>query len=231
MSRRPPVYGLDIETDTTVDGLDPRVARILTVAVATAAGNEVFSGDEATLLERADRRLSQLPSGVIATWNGSAFDLPFLADRAARCGVGLGLRLEFDDTIHRRGTPLPGHPGSYRAGWYTHRHVDAYRVYRGDVGPMLRVSCSLKSIARLVGLRAIEVDRSRIHELEHDVLHAYAANDAGLTMVLTERRWASAARHVDRLAPLPLPVGRGPLAVPVSPARPSATRPAAAQLA
>jgi DNA polymerase elongation subunit (family B) len=229
VTRRPPLYGLDIETDTTVDGLDPHVARILTVAIATAAGNEVFSGDEAALLERVDMRLAQLPPGVIATWNGGAFDLPFLADRAERCGLRLGLRLELDATIHRRGAPLPGHQGSYRAGWYRHRHVDAYRVYRGDVGPMLRVSCSLKSIARLVGLRAVEVDRTRIHELEHDVLHAYAANDAGLTRALAERRWASAARHVDRLGPAGTSFDAGPVTVLV-PSLPSSPRPAATQL-
>lgn len=223
------MYGLDIETDTTVDGLDPRVARILTVAVATAAGNEVFSGHEATLLRRVDQRLSQLPPGVIATWNGSGFDLPFLADRARFCGVALGLRLQFDDRIHRVGSPLPGHAGAYRAEWFGHRHVDAYRVYRGDVGPMLRVSCSLKSIARLVGLRAIEVDRTRIHELEHDVLHAYAANDAGLARALAERRWASASRHVDRLSPTAVPADRDRVAVlapSVGSSRPAASVPA-----
>ena len=95
--------------------------------------------------------------------------------------------------------PLPGHPGAYRAAWYDHGHVDAYRLYRGDVGPALRVSCSLKSIARLVGLVPIEVDRTRVHDLSREALHAYAASDARLARVLTERRWATAARSVDRL--------------------------------
>jgi hypothetical protein len=63
------------------------------------------------------------------------------------------------------------------------------------------VSCSLKSIARLVGLAPVEVDRARIHDLSHEALHAYAASDARLARVLAERRWGSASRFVDRLDP------------------------------
>lgn len=198
MPKRPPVYGLDIETDTTVDGLDPAVAGVLTVALSNVAFDEVFTGPEPVLLEQLDARLASMDPGVIATWNGASFDLPFLADRAALHGIPLGLRLRLDSSITMPHPPLPGHDGAYRARWWDHAHVDAYRLYRGDVGPALRVSCKLKSIARLVGLAPVEEDRTRIHELSHEALHAYAASDARLARVLTERRWASAARFVDR---------------------------------
>lgn len=200
MGRRPPVYGLDIETDTTVDGLDPAKAAVLTVALSHAGFDEVFSGPEPTLLAELDERLSSLEPGVLATWNGAAFDLPFLGDRARLWGLPLGLRLRPDPEIHMVHTPLRGHSCAYRALWHGHGHIDAYRLYRGDVGPALRVSCSLKSIARLVGLAPIEVDRSRIHDLSHEALHAYAASDARLARVLTERRWATASRFIDRFA-------------------------------
>lgn len=200
MSRRPTVYGLDIETDTTIDGLDPDVAPVITVALSSPGFDEVFSGDEPGLLFDLDLRMRELEPGVLATWNGAAFDLPFLADRAQRCGVGLGLRLRLDQGIALRAPALRGHAGAYRAAWYGHGHVDAYRLYRGDVGPALRVSCSLKSIARLVGLRPVEVDREHIHDLSREALHAYAASDARLARVLTERRWATASRFVDRMA-------------------------------
>jgi DNA polymerase elongation subunit (family B) len=196
--RRPVVYGLDIETDTSVDGLDPAVAPVVTVALSNPAFDEVFAGREDEILLELDERLAELEPGVIATWNGAAFDLPFLADRAALHGIGLGLRLRLDRSMEMRHTPLPGHPGSYRARWHNHGHVDAYRLYRADVGTALRVSCSLKSIARLVGLRPIEVDRTRIHDLNHEALHAYASSDARLARVLTERRWGTASRFVDR---------------------------------
>ena len=71
-------------------------------------------------------------------------------------------------------------------------------MYRADVGPLLRVSCSLKAIARLVGLTPVEVDRERIHDLPAATLAAYVASDARLARVLTERRWPGIARAVDQ---------------------------------
>lgn len=198
MARRTPVYGLDIETDTTVDGLDPGVARILTIALSSDGIDELFTGPEDQLLGELDDRLATLAPGVLATWNGAAFDLPFIADRAALHGVRLGLLLELDPRIVVRNRALPGHRGAYRAAWHHHAHLDAYRVYRSDVGPALRISCGLKSIARFVGIPVVEVDRERIHDLDQEALHAYASSDARLARVLAERRWASARRAVDR---------------------------------
>jgi DNA polymerase elongation subunit (family B) len=198
VSRRPLVYGLDIETDTTIDGLDPNVAAVVTVALSNDGYDEVFTGNEDTILRELDARLAAVAPGVIATWNGAAFDLPFLADRAELHGIALGLRLRADAGITLDHDPLPGHRSAYRARWHRHGHVDAYRLYRADVGPALKVSCSLKSIARLVGFVPIDVDRTRIHDLSHEMLHAYAASDARLARVLTERRWPTAVRYVDR---------------------------------
>lgn len=211
MRNRPPVYGLDIETDTTVDGLDPAVASVVTVALVGPLTEEVFTGPEHRLLQDLDDRLAELEPGVLATWNGAAFDLPFIADRAAVNGIDLGLELQLDPRLGSRHAPLPGHRGAYRAVWFGHRHLDAYRVYRGDVGPALRISCSLKSIARFVGLVPVEVDRTRIHDLTNEALHAYAASDARLARILTERRWATASRCIDRLADLPLPTTKNPV--------------------
>lgn len=242
MSRRIPVYGLDIETDTTVDGLDPGVARILTVALSSDGVDELFVGPEADLLREVDERLADLPHGVIATWNGAAFDLPFIADRAHHHGVHLGLCLEHDPRIVVRGRALPGHLGAYRGAWHHHAHLDAYRVYRSDVGPALRISCGLKSIARFVGLPVVEVDRERIHDLDQEALHAYASSDARLARVLAERRWASARRAVDRLpqelavpvdhrrriaaiAAASEPAPAAPLGVPAPPGVPDRRRP------
>lgn len=202
MNRRPIIYGLDIETDTRIDGLDPSVARVVTAALSAPGRDEVFTGPEIDLLDALDERLAELEPGVLATWNGGAFDLPFLEDRARRVHVSLGLHLAADPTIRLGGTPLPGHQGAYRGSWYAHKHLDAYRVYRSDVGLMLRVSCSLKSMARFIGLTPVEVDRTRIHDLSREALHAYATSDARLARILTERRWPSAARHVDRLPQL-----------------------------
>jgi hypothetical protein len=194
-----PVYGLDIETDTRIDGLDPSVGRIVAVAVASADGERVFDeSDEALLLDRLDWHLAALEPGVLATWNGAGFDLPYLADRAHLLGVGLGLALQLDRTIPGRSAPLHGHAGRYRARWHHHAHVDAYRLYRSDVAPALGVSCSLKSIARLAGLAPIEVDCAHLHDLDAAACRAYVGSDARCTRELVLRRWPTARLAVDR---------------------------------
>ncbi|HNG22690.1 MAG TPA: 3'-5' exonuclease, partial [Microthrixaceae bacterium] len=117
----PPLYGLDIETDTSVDGLDPSVSPIVAVAVATPDGDRVFQGAEDLVLHRTDELMSELDPGIVVTWNGSGFDLPFLAERAQRLGVTLGLDL-WDDGPERT------EPGVVRGRWYAHDHLDGQRL-------------------------------------------------------------------------------------------------------
>ena len=190
-----PLYGLDIETDTTIDGLDPERSRIVAVAVSGDGVDEVVNGDEADVIAGVDQLLGGLPDGVLITWNGTRFDLPFLATRAERAGVPIGLRLG----------PMPQRGAHHRraTAWHGHRHLDGLDLYRADVGRTLGLSCALKSLARLVGEPPVEVDRARIHELDADTLREYVLSDARLARSLVRRRWASAAAWVD-----PLP-GRG----------------------
>jgi len=192
----PPLYGLDIETDTTVDGLDPSVSPIVAVAVATPDGDRVFQGPEDLVLHRTDELMSELDPGIVVTWNGSGFDLPFLAERARRLGVTLGLDL-WDDGPERT------EPGVVRGQWYAHDHLDGYRLYRADVGRSLGFPCGLKPLSRLVGLAPVEVDRSCIHLLDDAALEAYVASDARLARELVLRRWPVAERATDRCHPRP----------------------------
>lgn len=194
-----PVYGLDIETDTATDGLNPAVSSVVAVAVCTAAGAEVMTGSEADVLRDTEAVMAALPTGVFVTWNGSGFDLPFLVDRSRAAGVPLGLDTRLDRSLHTR-SPLPGHAGSYRGNWHGHRHLDAYRVYRNDLRRLLDMSCSLKSIAGFVGLDAVEFDAARVHELSRNDLRSYVASDARLARLLALRRWPTAAPFIDQLA-------------------------------
>jgi hypothetical protein len=196
----PPVYGLDIETDTATDGLDPQVGRILCVGLSGPSGDLVLAHhDEWALLAELDAWLHDLSPGVLTTWNGSAFDLPYLATRARLLGVALGLHLELDPAVVLRHGPLPGHDGAYRATWHAHTHLDAYRVFRSDVGRTFGLSCSRKSVAGLVGLQPVDEDAARVHELEPAARHEYVASDARCTRQLVLRRWATAAGAVDHL--------------------------------
>jgi DNA polymerase elongation subunit (family B) len=192
-----PFYGLDIETDTTVDGLDPEVAPVVAVAVATGAEDHVLLGPEPDLLRRLDELVRSLPPGVLVTWNGASFDLPFLAARSEARGLPLGLRLRIDPAMARRhGDDEVQH--GYRATWYGHRHLDGYRLYRSDVGRSLGLSCGLKSLSRLVGLAPVEVDRSRVHDLGAEELRSYVASDARLARALVMRRLPVSAAFADR---------------------------------
>ena len=172
-----PTYGLDIETDTTVDGLDPEVSPIVAVAITGADFEEVIDGPEASILARLDAFMESLPAGVVITWNGTRFDLPFIARRAELLGVAIGLR----------------EPGG-DAEWHGHIHLDGYLLYRADVGDSVNLSCGLKPLAKLVGLPVVEVDRSRIHELSVEECRAYVASDAHLARKMVLRRWPTAVR-------------------------------------
>ncbi len=193
------VYGLDIETDNSIDGLDPAVAPVVAVALSSAAGDELFVGAEATLFEALDARLADLTPGIIATWNGAAFDLPFLADRARLIGVSLGLRLRLDRRLTLQRAPLPGHAGAYRAAWHHHSHVDTFRVYGAEAaalqGPILQ------RWGRRLGLVADDVQSRQKHPLTNEALHAHAPSDARLARILAERRRMATTRLMDRLDP------------------------------
>jgi len=197
----PPLYGLDIETDTAVGGLDPTVARVVAVAVSDGRSDVVFDGaEEATLLRAVDEHLAALPAGVVVTWNGAAFDLPFLAHRSALLGVDLGLELRLDPTQRVR-DPLPGLAGAHRARWHDHDHLDGYRLYRADVGRTLGLSCGLKAMARLVAMEPVAVDVANLHLLSTEEVAAYVASDARLARELVLRRLPHALRAVDGLEP------------------------------
>jgi hypothetical protein len=197
MGNHASIYGLDIETDTSEDGLDPAVASVRAVALSGRTFDELFVGDEVDILRALDARLAGLPTGVVATWNGSAFDLPFLADRARIVGVDLGLKLCLDRrlTLHR--APLPGHAGAYRASWHDHGHLDTFRIYGSADTAAQRLS--LRSLGRLVGIGAHDVHPARTQTLSNEALHACAPSDARLARVLAERRWPAAARMIDRV--------------------------------
>jgi DNA polymerase elongation subunit (family B) len=200
---RRPLYGLDIETDTSADGLDPGVARVVAVAVSSAAaGDVVLTGSEAGVLTALDAHLADLPPGVLVTWNGGAFDLPFLAARAEVIGVALGLELAWDPSAYRVGrTPLPGALGTYAASWYGHGHVDAYRAWRARLAEPDE-PCGLKAVARACGLEAVEVDDvTLLHQVSVGELRRYVASDASLARQLAELRWSDVRRCIDRLPP------------------------------
>ena len=128
------LYALDIETDTssvsdeersrgfTVRGLDPRVTRVVALSVATRGDDgvlvaKVWNGEERDILVATQNWLAARPSGLIVTWNGSVFDLPFIDFRTSQVGVKLDLELTSDPKIIPKYQSTPGYEGGYSATW------------------------------------------------------------------------------------------------------------------
>lgn len=208
-----PRYAVDIETDTTpchqppqrcceTRGLDPSRTRITEIAVV---GGKLFSevlvaepptrrqtagegtAAEAKMLAQFTNLLGALETGVVVTWNGAAFDAPFLAERYQANRMSSPIRLAYDPSILLKYAALPGHPGAYRAAFGSHRHIDIAPIFQ-PVAEALGVRYSLKPMTRaMLGADPIEVTRTRMHDLSSQARRDYVASDAGITLALSQR--------------------------------------------
>ncbi|KYH44811.1 hypothetical protein [Branchiibius sp. NY16-3462-2] len=189
---KPTCVALDIETDTSPltaaeqaaglgpRGLDPGHTPVTDVAFCGMDFHEVFTGDEASVLADTMELISMLGEHEhLVTWNGSVFDLPFLAARAAVHGVDVPYRLVLDPAIVAKYDPCPGFDGGYRAlidG--RDRHTDLAYVAK-PFAQALGVPWSLKPFAEhCLGEPLVSVDRSKMHELTDVQRRTYVASDA-----------------------------------------------------
>lgn len=182
-----PVYGVDIET--APPGLDPRVAQITAIAAAGPNGVFVATSDtpdtEFAMIDGFTGWLAQQPQGIVATWNGSAFDLPYIVDRALVSDDHYDtygpIRLAPSADRPAKYDPLPGHAGGYLAAVSGHDHVDIAHPYRPiveDAG----VKWSLKPTARHAGLDPVDPpDRANAGVLPVTDRIAYVLSDATIT--------------------------------------------------
>jgi len=211
-----PLVGFDIETDTEQGGLDPERAAIVAVAVSTDAGDTVHIGDERDILRRTDALLSSLGRGLLVTWNGASFDLPYVARRAQLLDVPLGL--ELTDDPGRRSHREPDRR-TVRGRWHSLVHLDGYLLYRADVGRSLGLSCGLKPLARLVGMSPVEMDRARLHLASEEEVTRYVASDARTAVEMVRRRMPAARSQADLPMGEPVPGGTGVAPPPTGAAR------------
>ncbi|MCP4793966.1 MAG: hypothetical protein GY882_11650 [Actinomycetia bacterium] len=181
------IYALDIETCTDgVNGLDPSESHITSIAVHDGSHGVVFDGSEEAILVLLERHLKMLPEGIIVTWNGAAFDMPWLADRFAIHGVKTSLNIVPSDERVPSYNPIPGHDGGYLASWGVHDHVDVMLQYRLEAKADGRRH-GLKAVARHYGIDVIEVDRENMHLLTVEEEHAYVLSDVNATHILASR--------------------------------------------
>ena len=201
------VYGLDIETDTSINGLDPRVARVTSIAIwSPDAQRCLVAQEERELLIAFGQLLLDCPPGIVVGWNSSCFDLPFLATRAERCGVELPIRLVADPGIQPKYGFTPPHDSGYRTEIAHHQHADIAYAYKAEAR-RLGVAWSLKPVAKALGIEVVEVDRERVHELSIAELNAYNLSDARATYLLAQRLdwqiavWLDAPRLLELAEP------------------------------
>ena len=196
---------MDIETDTSGGfGLDPRKAGVVSVAVWNGDAAVVFdSTNEAAMLTDLAAWLANphREPGVIVTWNGACFDLPFLATRAEKLGISELtelLDMRASDLREPKYDPIGGHEGGYIARIGRHDHADVMFAYR-DFSTERGIRHSLKPVASELGIEVIVEDREAIHELTRRELIAYNLSDVNATFELAARlgdeltNWCDAA--------------------------------------
>lgn len=212
------LYALDIETDTSPGrnrcaldlpaGLDPCCSAVISVAVRDTAArrSEYFSiddlGSEVAVLTALDQFLRDAPEGVVVTWNGANFDLPYLATRYERCGYGSALRIAPTDDRPPKYEPLPSrNPLGYIAAWGQHRHIDVAFAY-AEFAAAHDVKWSLKPVALAAGIDMVTVDASAVDSLSPAELRDYNVSDVIGTAALAARLDAATfARWLDPRVP------------------------------
>jgi DNA polymerase elongation subunit (family B) len=191
------LIALDIEADTSVDGLDPQISSVTEVALSTTTGSRIFAGPERALLVDLETYLCSLPPAVLVTWNGHAYDMPFLATRYRLLGLPTTLVTTPDATIPLKYAPLPGHAHATRARWDQHRHVDICQLF-APVAAELGVPFKLKPVARAVlGIEPIEEDRANLHLLTPARRARYATSDTEITLALAMSRLSEVLACLD----------------------------------
>lgn len=191
------IIGFDIETDTTTEpygdgvqpGLDPRVSPITAVAfVGRGPGGfaTAHTGDEVWLLGVIGDILIGLNGGdTVATWNGGAFDWPYVVMRAEIHGLTLPVEHCDSDRPHKY-DPLPG----ANAVWSVRlpcEHVDVAYAYKQRCADE-DIPWRLKTTAPYFGVEPTAVgDGAHSGELPPAALAAYCASDAHLAAELAAK--------------------------------------------
>ncbi len=187
---KPPIYGFEIAFTSPPDErsdhelpdrfLDPYASEIVAAGLSTPGGEELIEGSEADILSSLDRRFAELEPGIISTWNGSIVGLPLLRARARANELRLGLRIHADRRRRLRAVD-PAVASSQPT-------VQIGSTPAGGVRPVAAAWHG----QRHLDLRWVCGDPA--DELDQD-----PCRTALLARSLTDRRWARAHRHLDRV--------------------------------
>lgn len=188
------IYALDLETCTNPgDGLDPTnpLTRITSAAIFFGPakgvdgpeGSVVFDDpDEARLLRSLNAWFcdESTEPGLIVTWNGANFDIPFLLTRSAFLGVELDLQAQLSELRAPKYGPCRGHAGGYVANWGPHDHADVWPSFI-EIANRAGIKTGLKPVANYFGYNPIVVDRQQMESLTVPERCAYNISDVEVT--------------------------------------------------
>lgn len=192
----PHFVGLDIETDTSTGGLDPRESRIISWSIASESGVAFYSSsDEEALIaalvqtmQGQTEHASPFRPIIFCTWNGSGFDFPFLDTRLSiLTGQAKDAllpfwpwRLHLADDRAPKYEPIGGHPGGYRVDFPTLQNV-----FHMDVAYGMKAWCdatgtrwALKPTMQALDLELVGEFGSKTATLSRSTLAAYNVCDA-----------------------------------------------------
>jgi DNA polymerase elongation subunit (family B) len=175
---KPRRLALDIETS----GLDPSIDQMLAVGLVGSEWEQALIGPERQILAELEVLLAQSSPTRLTTWNGSEFDMPFLANRYHVLGMTTELRTAPTGASGKYGNPL------VRAVWGRHTHWDIAVDYQ-EIARQLSVPWHLKTVAReLLALDPIEINdiANNIARLPEPQLRSYVLSDARITLQLAE---------------------------------------------
>ena len=196
------IYALDFETNTKPpgDGLDPTNPATFITSAAVYYGPLLPDSDEPegiiSFVDPIETRLlitlrdffesPWTKPGAIVTWNGAAFDIPFLISRAERCQVPL---FQFDARVTEERKPkykaLKGHLVGYAFQWKKHTHADIWTAFN-EIAANAGIKAGLKPVSEYLGLNPIKVDASKMELLTLLENAAYNSSDVHVTFKLAQ---------------------------------------------
>lgn len=196
------MYALDIETDNSAGfGLDPTRSRVTAISLVGDNGT-VWHGQsntpdtEVSLLSEFLCAYRGLKDALLLTWNGGAFDWPFLTYRCTMNGLELPWSLLLMKNREPKYQPLPGYEGVYAvASECGHAHTDMAFVYK-EWCVRYKVTWSLKPVARSLQLMSpviddLELTGEQSSGYDIPLMAAYNIRDSVITLELAKIAIAS----------------------------------------
>ncbi len=191
------VHRLQLDIETLGLSPDPPENAIFLIAISDNRGFEtVLEGTERDMLTRMVEILRELDPDVIEGHNIIGFDLPYIAKRAAMCGVRVGIGRDGSEmTVGYEQNTSIGAISRSLTPYHVHgRHIidTLIGVQRYDISRGVLSSYGLKECARVFGIACegrIEIPHEKIAEVwgrDPERVKTYALQDVIETRRLSE---------------------------------------------